>query len=123
MFWESATISVHANEYVGLLADNIGRMIIVTTSNEEKNYTILAKIKVPPIWLNCDETTLKKLLKSVTIGKSLKKSIKWRQAELSSLIRFRVKRVKMFTLTKSRKYAKNEGKELTCLFSSSLSFS
>ena len=39
MFWESATISVHANEYVGLLADNIGRMIIVTTSNEEKNYT------------------------------------------------------------------------------------
>jgi len=54
----------------------------------------------------------------VTIRKSLKKSSKWRQAELCSSIRldFRAKRVKTFTSTKSRKYAKNEGEKLTCLF-------
>ena len=67
----------------------------------------MAEIKVPPIWLICGKTTSKNLSKSVTIGKSLKKSSKWRQAELSSSIRldFRAKRVKMFTSTKSRKYA------------------
>ena len=53
-------------------------------------------------------------MKSVTIGKSLKKSSKWRQAELSSSIRldFRAKRVKTFTSTKNRKYAKNKGKNI-----------
>ena len=60
------------------------------------------------------EQLKKKHLKLVTIGKSLKKSSKWRQAELSSSIRldFRAKRVKMFTSTKSRKYAKNEGNKI-----------
>ena len=76
--------------------------------------TILVKNIVSPIWLICDETTQKTTLKSVTIGKSLKKSSKCRQAELSSSIRldFRAKRVKMFTSTKGRKYAKNEEKNI-----------
>ena len=50
----------------------------------------------------------------MAFGKNKKKSLKCRQAELSSSIRldFRAKRVKTFTLTKSRKYAKNEGKKI-----------
>ena len=46
----------------------------------------------------------------MTIKKSKKKSLKWHQAELSSLISldFRAKRVKRFMSTKGRKYIKNE---------------
>ena len=53
-------------------------------------------------------------MKSVMFGKSKKKSLKCHQAELSSLIHldFRAKRVKRFTSTKGRKYAKDEEKNI-----------
>ena len=53
-------------------------------------------------------------MKSVSIKKSKKKSSKCHQAELSSSIRldFRAKRVKTFMSIKSRKYAKNEEKNI-----------
>ena len=69
---------------------------------------------VSPLCLICDQTTVKNTLKSVTVRKSMKKSSKCHQAELSSSIPldFRAKKVKMFMSTKNRKYAKNEEKNI-----------
>ena len=80
--------------------------------------TILLKNIVSPIWLICDQTTEKNILKSVTISKSKKKFSKCRQAELSSLIHldFRAKTENVHVYKRQKIWKKMRRRKLTCLF-------
>ena len=79
---------------------NDGQWHAVRTENTSDLCTILLKIRVRHVFLNCGQIILKNIWKSVTIRKFCKNVIKCQQAEFHSSIRldFTAERVKWFIL-------------------------